>query len=474
MDTVSWTMRRERPLSTHERLMLQARYARMGRGRFELYLTAGGPVVAAGRHEASDVETVFADVGHAAEGLGVDVVVGDPARWPQSAVRADELVTLPDAACAQVLMAVDRGEDWAERALRRFGPEDIVECWLAHYRMLHGSGAAAGWRAARAVGPEAYAPRVLELWDAAEDRAERASIRTLLQHFVHVPMVEDRLARDYLFSLRAGDRYLAEVLAPGSDRVAAVYAQVILRRAQKGRGLARYAVRHLAQRGDGERLLGAVLASDRFLPRDKIAVLQAHPHRAWWAAILPVLARDHGVFAPTDAEGLAACMVHPEPAVRELARQAASLEGAALPLPRGTWEDHLAGWGIAEASLDELLQDGIDAGMALIEAHGDWLHGLSTLRAPVEPVPRRSRPDLAVTVLQEWTDELVRIRVAPAPARSRPRLEVTLRDDEGCILDLFELGPVRFDGTVAVFEAWRVGKRAVAVAAQARLKRSSG
>lgn len=470
MDTIRWTLRREHPLSTEERLLLQSRRARFGGDAFELFLTPGGPVVAAGQHHTDDAERVLREVQATAEGLGVDVVVGDPMRWPQPSVRTDELRRLPELACAQLLLAMERGEDWAERALMRFGPEDVAEAWLGHYRLLQGAGASAGWRAVRALGAERFASRVLALWDAAEARAERNSLCNLLGHFVAVPEVEARLARDYLFSLRAGDRYLAQVLTGGSERVAAVYAQVILRRLQEGRGLARYAVRHLAQRGDGLRLLGAVLASDRFTVKDKLEVLAATDDRAWWAAMLPTLATEHGVLPRTDEEGLAACLVHPEAAVRQLARRTLALEGRALPLPRGRWEDHLARWGVTVPELSSLFEAGVAEGLDLVQRHGLWLHGLRTQVASLEPVPRRVRPRLAVTLLQSWEEELVRFRVAPAPASSRPRLTVTLRDAGGRIVDLFDLTPVRFEGTVAVFEAWRVGRRAEAVSAEARLR----
>jgi hypothetical protein len=310
------------------------------------------------------------------------------------------------------------------------------------------------------------------MWDAAEDRAERASLCTLLQYFAREPVVEQRLARDYLFSLRAGDRHLAAMLEGASERAVAVYAQVILRRLQRGRGLARYAVRHLARRGDGQAVLGAVLGSDRFLPRDKLAVLEAHPDRSWWAAMLAPLAVEHGVLPRTDLEGLTACVVHPEPAVRDLAQRALRLETGATHMPRGTWEDHLRDWGIVPADLDQLVEEGIAAGMAAIEAHGEWLQGLKSVQAPVEVAPRRSLPTFAFTVLQEWDGDLLRIRVAPAPSSVHPRIEVTLRDDDGCIVDLFELAPVSFEGTVAIFEAWRFGKRASAVSASVRVKDS--
>jgi hypothetical protein len=80
-----------------------------------------------------------------------------------------------------------------------------------------------------------------------------------------------------------------------------------------------------------------------------------------------------------------------------------------------------------------------------------------------------SQVGLDVVLTQEWSDDMVRIRAAPAPVASRPRLVVTLRDAEGVIVDLFRLRPARFDGVVAVFEVWLLGRRQGAVAAEVRL-----
>jgi len=468
MHKLRWTMRRARPLTTIERSTLRQRYLAAGPPPYELYLAPAGPVVAAGCHAEASPDQVRADVDHTAEGLGVDVVVGDRSRWPQPVVAATELGDLPQLACADVLAAVDRGEPWAERALVRFGPEDIVDAWLAQPGALMGGGVAAGWSAARALGLEQVAPRALALWDDAEDRKVRARLVPLLQGFVEVEAVEDRMAHDYLSSLRAGDRHLAAILELGSERVAAVYAQVILRRMRRGRGLARYAVRHLARRGDGEALLRGVLVSEHFGPHDKLAVLSAHPDRAHWAAALPQLAA-HGILPPCDDEGLAACLVHPLAGVRHLARRALLAEGKPLPLPRGSWREALARWGVTAIEPDEVLAHAEAAGQQLLETHGRWLHGLSSLDARVEPAPRVSQAGLDVSMAQEWGEGWVRIRVAPAPAPSRPRLEVTLRDAAGCILDIVKLTPVRFHDTVAVFEAWLVGRCADAASAEARL-----
>ena len=379
-----------------------------------------------------------------------------------------ELQELPQRPCADVLAAVDRGEAWAERALTRFAPDDIVHAWLENVGSLLGAGAAEGFAAACAVGLADVAPHVLARWDAADARATRQQLVPVLQYFMSVPEVEDRLARDYLHSLRAGDRHLAAVLEVGSARVAAVYAQVILRRLRRGRGLARYAVRHLAARGDGAALLRGVLVSPHFGPRDKLTVLDAHPERSSWVQALPLLA-DAGILPRTDDEGLAACLVHPLASVRHLARRTLAVEGRPLPLPRGSWDDALQRWGLVPIDPGSVLAEAESAGQALLEEHGRWLHRLRTMPAEIEAAPASSQAGLDVSIVQTWGHQWVRFRVAPAPAPSRPRLQVTLRDDGGRILDIVQLTPVRFHDTVAVFEAWLVGRRATTVRAEARL-----
>jgi hypothetical protein len=320
-------------------------------------------------------------------------------------------------------------------------------------------------RLAEAMAP--LAEEVLGLWDAAEGRAERATLVPLLQRFVAVPAVEDRMARDYLHSLRAGDRHLAAILQTGSDRVVAAYAQVVLRRLRHGRGLARYAVRHLARRGDGLGLLRAVVVSDRFAPRDVLTVLEAHPHRDLWVRALPRLARN-GSLPPTDDDGLAACLDHPDGAVRDLARQRWAEEGKGELRPR-SWGEACGGWPLDPRSDEALLEAAVSWGQGIVEEHARWLDGLRRLPARVARAPRMSQVGLDVVLTQEWSDDMVRIRAAPAPVASRPQLVVTLRDAEGVIVDLFRLRPARFDGVVAVFEVWLLGRRQGAVAAEVRL-----
>lgn len=467
MDPLCWTMQRARPLTTPERALLQERYAAGWRGRFELYLAMAGPVVATGCHPSGDLDEVLHEVGDTAGHLGADVRAGDRAHWPQPVVAATELMELPERACADVLRAADRGEPWADRALARFGPDDIVNAWLEQAEDLFAGGMAAGWLAAASLGPESVAPRVLARWDAADDRHVRARLVPLLQMFMEVPAVEDRMARDYLYSLRAGDRHLAHVLEVGSPRVRAAYAQVILRRMRRGRGLARYAVRHLAQRGDGRDLLRGVLVSKHFGPKDKLAVLAAHPDRGDWAASLPQMA-EAGILPPTDDEGLAACLVHPLASVRHLARRTLSLEGKPLPLPRGTWSDTLVRWGVTDPEPDAVAARAEQEGEQLLETHGRWLLGLKELDAATGIAPSLSRR-VEVTIHQEWGPDWVRLRVAPAPAPTKPRLQVTLRDEAGHVVDVMKLAPVRFHGTVAVFEVWRVGRREATTSLDAKL-----
>lgn len=249
------------------------------------------------------------------------------------------------------------------------------------------------------------ADEVLRLWDAADDRAVRASLVPLLQRFVVAPAVEDRMARDYLHSVRAGDRHLAAILQPGSPRVVAVYTHVVLRRLRQGRGLARYAVRHLARRGDGLGVLQGVLVSEHFGRDDVGAVVEAHAEH-----LSPDLRTDADVLRDAEA------------------------------------------WGTR-----------------VLERHGAWLDGLRSLPAAVPTAPALSRPGLDAVLTQEWSGDRVRIRATPAPPGRRPRLLVTLRDDDGAIVDLFRLLPVRFEGSVAVFEVWLAGRRATAVAASVRL-----
>jgi len=313
------------------------------------------------------------------------------------------------------------------------------------------------------------ADEVVGLWDAADDRAERATLVPLLQRFVAVPHVEDRMVRDYLHSVRAGDRHLAAILQTGSPRVVAAYAQVVLRRLRRGRGLARYAVRHLARRGDGLGLLRAVVVSEHFAPRDVLTVLEAHPHRDLWVRALPRLAR-HGSLPPTDRKSLAACLDHPDAAVRELAQQRWTEEGRG-PLEPRSWKEACASWPLDPRSDDELLVAAQAWGHEVVERHARWLDGLARLRGKgqVERAPKVSRMGLDVVFRQEWSSELLRIRASPAPVRSRPRLVVTLRDEDGVIVDMFRLHPVRFDGPVAVFEAWLLGRRTAAVSADVRL-----
>ena len=317
---------------------------------------------------------------------------------------------------------------------------------------------------------EAMAPLahdVLGLWDAAEDRAERATLVPLLQRFVAVPEVEDRIARDYLHSVRAGDRHIAAILQTGSERVVAAFAQVILRRLRHGRGLARYAVRHLARRGDGLGLLRAVVVSDRFAPRDVLTVLEAHPRRDLWVRALPRLAA-HGSLPPTDRDSLAACLTHPSIAVRDLARQRWREEGFG-PQEPVEWEDACARWALDPRTDAQLLEAAGAWGGEVVERHGAWLHGLRRMRAQVRHAPRSSQPGLEVHVSQVWGEERLVLRASPAPASSKPRLVVTLRDEGGVIVDMFRVPPVRFEGAAAVFEVWLLGRRAAAVSAEAQL-----
>lgn len=317
---------------------------------------------------------------------------------------------------------------------------------------------------------EALAPlaqEVLDLWDSAEDRAERATLVPMLQRFVAVPEVEERMVRDYLHSLRAGDRHLAAILQAGSPRVVAAYAQVILRRIRHGRGMARYAIRHLAARGDGLELLRAVVVSDRFAPRDVLTVLEAHPKRDLWVRALPRLAR-HGSLPATDPSSLAACLSHPDATVRDLAHQRWVDEGLGEPTPVD-WDDACAQWALDPRSDAELLEEAEAYGQGVVEAHGSWLLGLKRMRKGIERAPRCSQAHVEARVRQTWDEERLELKVTPAPRSTKPRLVVTLRGEDGLILDMFRLQPIRFEGTTAVFEAWLVGRRAGARSAEAKL-----
>ncbi len=312
------------------------------------------------------------------------------------------------------------------------------------------------------------AKELLTWWDEADDRAVRATLVPLLRRVVHEPQVEDRMVRDYLYSLRAGDRHLAAILEGGSARVVAAYVQVILRRMRRGQGLARYAVRHLARRTDGVPLLRGVVASEQFGLSDVLVALDVRPDREMRIRSLGRLARQE-CLPPLLPDELQACLAHPDAAVRRLAEQRWEDEGWG-PVAIEPWPDALARWGIDDIDDAEVIARAEAWGQQLLDAHGDWLHTLKGVRAPVEEDHRRSLATVEAGVRQRWSDELVRFEVTAAPLRSRPRLAVTFRDAQGCIVDITTLPPVRFaDGTVW-FEAWRVGRWRQAVSAEATVR----
>ena len=89
------------------------------------------------------------------------------------------------------------------------------------------------------------------------------------------------------------------------------------------------------------------------------------------------------------------------------------------------------------------------------ERDGDTVVGdaVGGERDGVERGPRCSQAQLEARIRQTWDGERLELRATPAPKATKPRLVVTLRGEDGLIVDLFRLQPIRFDGTTAVFEA---------------------